>query len=218
MMNRHRSSWLLVFLVFTGCATYTPSSAPIPKLDVMPASRQEASVTCGADPYVQVDRQKATFGNDLGKVGILPILIFLQNREAREVLVRPSDIALTLPNGGEVGCASASATAAKFESMGGVIAAASAFGIVGLLVASSAEDKARAARLEDYRRKELKEVCLKKDESAHGFVYFIPPPDTQSFAEATLKVRFIDVEEGTSSVISLPLKGLVFQGNTNKTD
>jgi hypothetical protein len=90
--------------------------------------------------------------------------------------------------------------------------------MVGFLVASSAEDKARAARLEDYRRKELKEVRLKKEESAHGFIYFIPPPETQSFTEATLKVRFIDVEEGTSSVIVLPLKGLAFQGSTKKTE
>jgi len=217
-MYRCRSLWLLVLLVFTSCATYTPSSAPIPKLDAMPACRQAGSVTCGADPYVQPDRQKATFSGDLNKIGVLPIQVFLQNQGAREMLVRPSDIVLTLPNGNEVSCASASATAAKFESTGGVIASGIAFGMIGALVASSAEDKARASRLEDYRRKELKEVRLKKDESAHGFIYFIPSPETPSFTEAILKVRFIDVEEGTSSVVDLPLKGLVFQGSTKQPE
>jgi len=134
------------------------------------------------------------------------------------MLVRPSDIVLTLQTGVEVSGASASAAAAKLESMGAVIASSIAFGMVGFLVASSAEDKARAARLEDYRRKELKEVRLKRDESAHGFIYFIPSPETKSFTEASLKVRFADVEQGTSSMMTLPLRGLVFQGSAKNSD
>ncbi len=118
---------------------------------------------------------------------------------------------LALPDGTQLTTASASAAAAKLESSGGVIAAGLAFGVVGVLVAGSAADKARAARLEDYRRKEFQDVNLRKDESAYGFVYFMPPTGIPAFTEALLVVRVVDFEEGTSFVVRLPVNGLRFK-------
>jgi hypothetical protein len=208
----------LLLVVCTGCASYTPSSAPVPKAETMLAWRAEGPVAIGADPYVQSERQKATFDGDLSKAGVLPIQVSLYNRGDRQVLIRPSDMVLKLPEGGEVSQAGAATAAARLESNGGVIASSIAFGLVGFLVSSSAADKARAARVEDYRRKELQEVRLRKDETAHGFVYFIPAPETKPFTEATLKVRFVDVEEATSFVVPLPLSGLEFKGSTSKSE
>lgn len=120
---------------------------------------------------------------------MVPIQVFVQNQGERRIIVRPSDMVLALTDSNQMNTAGAHAAAAKLESSGGVIAASIAFGIVGAMVAGSAAEKARAARLEDYRRKEMQDANLRKDESTHGFVYFIPPTGTSAFTEATLVVR-----------------------------
>lgn len=199
---------LLILVVCATCASYTPSSAPIPRAETMTATRTEGFATAGADPCLDPARQKAVFDADMGKAGIVPIQLFVSNQGDRPLLIRPSDIVLEFPNGSGISPAGASAAAAQLESIGGIVASSIAFGIVGYLVSSSAEDKARAARLEDYKRKELQEATLRKDESKYGFVYFLPPPQTNPSLEATLKVRFVNVEDATSFVIPLPLQGL----------
>ncbi|MFQ5520114.1 MAG: hypothetical protein ACE5FK_01850 [Candidatus Methylomirabilia bacterium] len=217
-MRRASAVCLSVLIGFTGCASYTPSSAPIPKAEAMPVWTTEGTVALGADPYVQPDRQTAVFDADLNGAGVLPIQVLLRNEGTRQRLIRPSNMSLVLPVGSEISSAGASAVAAKLESTGGVVGASIAFGLIGFLVASSAEDKARAARLADYRGKELQDVTLKKDESAHGFVYFIPPPGTPAFDDATLTVRFVDVEEATSFVVRLRLSGLGFKETPAKAE
>ncbi len=79
------------------------------------------------------------------------------------------------------------------------------------MAASNAEAKAGVARLADYKSKELQDVTLGKDASAHGFVYFIPPPKTPPFTEATLAVKLVDSENFTSVEVRLPLSGLKFK-------
>jgi hypothetical protein len=174
----------------------------------MPVSQTEGAVEVGADPYTQTERHKSVFGSDLTAAGILPVQVYLQNHGAEKVLVRASDMALELPDGRRVSHAGASAAASKLESIGGVVGATIAFGIIGMLAASSAEDKARAARLEDYKKKELPDTRLAKGESGHGFVYFIPPDGTKNLTAAVLLVRVVKVDEGSSFVTRLPLTGL----------
>ena len=88
-----------------------------------------------------------------------------------------------------------------------VIAATVGFGLLGYLAASGAEDKARAARQEDFRRKEFPEKRLEKGESAHGFLYFLTPPGTANLSSAQLAMRLVEVENGKSSVVKVPLSG-----------
>ena len=82
----------------------------------------------------------------------------------------------------------------KVGESGSVVGAAIAFGIIGMLAASSAEEKARTARMADYKDKAFKEALLGPNESAHGFVFFIPPRGTESFDKAKLRVRFVDFD------------------------
>jgi hypothetical protein len=177
----------------------------------MPVRQSMGPVTVGADPYVQKDRQKAVFDGVLTDEGVLPIQVFLLNEGDRRFLVRASTITLTFPDGTQIGPAGATAAAAKMESTGGVIGWTIGFGLVGYLAASSAEDKARAARLADYKSKELQDAMLGKDGSAHGFIYFVPPSGTAPFTEATLTVQFMDNEDFTSLAVRLPLTGLHFK-------
>ncbi len=203
-----------LLIALTGCASYTPSSAQIPKAAGMPAWRTEGAVGAGADPYVQPDRQKAMFGGNLRNEGVLAVQVLVENRGDRRQLVRRSEIALGLPDGTQFSPSNASSASAKLQSIGGVVGSTIAFGLIGFLVSSSANEQASAARLADYQSKELQDVTLGKDQPAHGFVYFIPPAGTQAFNEATLSVRFVDAEDATGLVVRLPMTGLEFK----KTD
>lgn len=203
----------LAFLVAcAGCVSYTPTAAPIPQAGSMPAWNTGGAVSVGADPYTQPARQATVFGGNLQAAGVIPIQVFVQNREERRLVIRPSDMVLALPDGSQMNATGAGAAAAKLEGGAGTTAVAMAFGCAGAM----AEEKTRAVRQEDYRRKELQDTNLRKDESTHGFVYFIPPVGTPAFTEATLVVRLVDVAEATSFVVRLPLTGVGFQGTPPK--
>ena len=195
-------------LSIMGCASYKASSAPVPKAADMPAWRAEGPLGVGADPYVELDRQKEMFGGNAKKAGILPIQVIVQNKGDRQLLVRESDMSLVLAKKVELSPSGATGAAARLESSSDVIAASACCGLIGFAVASSSADKRRQARLEDFRRKEFKKVTLRRGEIGYGFVYYIPPEGTEPFSTAILKVRFVDVEEATSTVVSLPLSGL----------
>lgn len=197
---------VLILVVLAGCASYTPHSVPVPRSDTMPAWQIENSMAVGADPYVQPDRQDAVFDGDLRAAGILPIQVLLQNNGYRRLLIRRSNITLILPDGRQISPVGATAVAVKVPAKGGGWGYVP--GIYGLVAESMAEDKARQGRVADYRDKELQDVTLVKGESAHGFVYFAPPPGTTTFTKATLTVPVVDIEEGASFIIRLQLSGL----------
>lgn len=214
---------LLVLLLsslipITGCASYSATSAPIPKGADMLVWQSQDGVAVGADPYVAVEEQEAVFDVNLMAEGVMAVQVLVQNDTDRRILVRRSDMVLLLPDGTQLSPAGATQTASRLESSGGVIGATVAFGLIGFLVASSAEDKAREARQSDYRSKEFNDATLGKGESAHGFVYFIPPPGIPAFNEATLKVRCVDTDEGTSTAILLALSGLGFEEVPARTE
>ena len=205
-MKRTGILWLALAVVLSGCASYRPTAAPIPQAGAMPHRQEVANAVVSADPYTQPERVKATFGGDLMASGVLPIQVNVENLGAKGLMVRPSDAVLELSDGRQIAPAGAFAAAAKMERSGKVIAATVAFGLLGYLASSGAEDKARAARLEDFRRKEFPEKRLEKGESAHGFLYFLTPPETSNLSSATLAMRLVE-ENGKSSVVKVPLSG-----------
>ncbi len=208
---------LSITVCLAGCASYTQRAAPVPQAGAMPAWQVGDVVAVGADPYMQNDRQRAVFDENLNDVGVLPIQILVQNRSERRLRVNPSSITLTLPDGGESSPVTSSAAASRFAPHYGKGAdhAAAAFGLIGAVVAlsaASAAEKGSTARYADYASKELKETILGKDESVHGFVFFIRPPGTKTFVDTTLKVLVLDADdEKTEFTVSLPLSGDIRQ-------
>ena len=99
-------------------------------------------LSVAADPYVTKDRIKPVFDGDLLKEGVLPIQMLIRNDGQQRVLVRGSDMTLTLPGGTYVASAGATTVASRFEQgMGDVIGWAIGFGIIGLLAASANKDE-----------------------------------------------------------------------------
>ncbi len=212
-------NWIVVSLIATlglaGCASYKPSSAPVPA-----PTAEETFVSEGyavaADAYVERDRQKNVFDADLRERGLLVIQMLVINKTDRPVLVRRTDMMLKLPDGSQITTLSAHSAAVQVGEGGSAVGATLAFGLIGALAASSAEDTARNARIADYQLKEFKDASLGKDETAHGFVFFMPPPGTKPFDQAELAVRFVDIESATSKTISIPLLGLGFPSTEKK--
>jgi hypothetical protein len=205
-MKRRDILWLVLVVAISGCASYRPTAAPIPQPGAMPHRQEVANAVVSADPYTQPERVKATFGGDLIASGVLPIQVNVENLGAKRLLVRPSDAVLELSDGRQIAPAGAFAAASRMERSGRVVAATVGFGLLGYLAASGAEDKARAARQEDFRRKEFPEKRLERGESAHGFLYFLTPPG-MNLSSAALLMRLVDVEGGKSSVVKVPLSG-----------
>ena len=210
---------LATSLALSGCASYTGGAALVPKQEAMPAWVSAGVLGAGADPHVTKERIKSVFDGDLIEEGVLPIQVLVRNDGERRALIRSSDMTLALPNGNQIGSAGATAVAARFEQgIGDVVGWGIAFGVIGILAASANKDKVRSARLADYRSKELAEVTLGRGESAHGFVFFIPPQGTSDFSEAVLTVHFVDIKDGSREIVRLPLRNLEFKGTKAKPE
>ncbi|MDH3596540.1 MAG: hypothetical protein OEU09_06955 [Rhodospirillales bacterium] len=197
-------------LLASGCASYTPSSAPVPDASAIQLKQANRGVEAGADVYVEEERQKAIFDANLDEAGVIAIQVLAKNKTKRRMLVRPTDMVLTLQNGRAISTAGVNSVVNKVGEDGSVVGAALAFGIIGMLAASSAEEEARTARTEDYKHKAFKEVTLAPGQSGHGFVFFIPPPGTPDFNHATLRVRFVDSDTAKSRSVQLALRDLGF--------
>jgi len=118
-MRRSLALLLSSLIPLTGCASYTPSSAPIPKGADMLAWHAEGGLAVGADPYVDLGEQEAVFDVNLMAGGVLAINILVQNDSDRQLLVRRTDIVLVLPDGTQLRPAGASLAASKMESGAG---------------------------------------------------------------------------------------------------
>jgi hypothetical protein len=197
-----------VLILAAGCASYDARLAPIATLPAMPTQRSEGAVSAGADPYWQRDRQTMVFDADLASEATLPVQVIVVNHGERTLLVRPSDITLTLPDGTQLNPSSPGSVAAKLAKTSMNFWPTFFFGLAGAFAAGSADEEATSDRQADYRSKELPESRLGRDASAQGFVYFISPAGASPFTQAILSVRFVDTEEGTSFVVQLPLSGI----------
>jgi len=209
-MRRTIAVFMVLMLAIAGCASYNPSSLPLPKADSMATSLADGPVTISVDPYVQGDRQKKVFGENLGSAGIIPIRVLLENSGEPRVLARISDIVMVLPDGTRINQAGARAANGKMSSSAGVVMAGVAFGAVGAIAAMVVEEDAKKKRLEDYQRKEFCDANLGKGDSSHGFLYFIPPTGVDKFSSAVLQVGLRGADDATFAVLELPVKDLKY--------
>jgi hypothetical protein len=197
---------MIVTLVATeGCnllPEYTPRIVDAPRLEQMPSHTLEQPIALGAEPYWQRDRQVEVFDDDLGSAGILAVLVCFENRDERTLLARPSDVLLRLPDGVPVSPAGPSSVASRLEHRSAYVLAN---GVYYAYRTNVAIDQARSDREADLVKKGLPERRLGRGKRALGFVFFVLPSTVEPFTEATLEVRFVDVEEGSSFVVSLPL-------------
>ena len=227
---------LLSVAVIACAAPKKPSvqDVPAPLPGEMPAQTTEHGVTVAADPYVQADRQERVFGSKPGRMGVLPVQMLIANATARNLLIRPYEIALLLPDRRALAPVGASQAAARamgapvqFSALGrsaaysaplagayggpeayGAVSGVSALAAIVLGVELVEERELHRQLFRDYRAKELAEAIVPAHGSRYGFVYFILPEDTPFPAEMKLLVRLIDTVEATASVVEIALPGV----------
>jgi hypothetical protein len=215
------------FVLVSGCSTlsYSGRPVPVPKIETMPVWRTEGPVTVGIDTYIQPERQKEVFDDDLEKAGVLPIYLLIKNHGERAVSLRRrseiplEDIALELPDGSQISSPIPSETVLRMlgrlppsggsgqlsglETREMLYVATHLFPLIPFAIAGGvAANKATEARITDYLNKEFQNIKLNKDESTHGFVYLTIP--VTYWGESQLVLRFVD-ENGTDFVVRVPV-------------
>lgn len=199
---------MLVIAPMVGaCASYEPSSAIIPEQSEFQMIGAD-NVLAGALPYTDTEQQAAMFDADLNASDVLAINVFVENRRAEAILVRPSDAILKLPDGRNLVPSSVAKIANKVGEDGSVIGATIAFGFIGLIASQNAKEKARAARIDDYESKSLHTTELRSGDSANGFLFFLLPQSSPGFDTAELSIRFIDPAGAQNWIVQIPLEGL----------
>ncbi len=169
------------------CASYTPSSPQAAA--VAPKGWQVVKgIAIAADPYLEKERQKAFFDAALTEANVLAIQIAVENRTDQGKIVRPSEIQLVLTDGRAIYPTSVESTVARVGESGSVIGAALAFGLVGAIVASNAENDSRAARTSDYSQKAYNGEFLAKGERREGVIFFSPYRSICEISDAMLRV------------------------------
>src|SRR5512135_662724 len=73
--------------LLAGCSSYRVKESPVAKLEAMPYMQTEGRVVIGVDPYVQPDRAKALFGEDLLAAAVMPLQIVARNLGERPVRI-----------------------------------------------------------------------------------------------------------------------------------
>jgi hypothetical protein len=201
----------------------------------MPVWRTEGPVTIGVDPYVQTDRQREVFDDDLEKAGVLPIYLLVKNSGEHPLSLRRSDITLELPDGYQISpghqmyqtqseaivrmlgrkwpapalptVPDVSSGPPQGISEVAVLIPLAPILIPAIVAQQKAQQKENDARIADYLDKEFKDVVLNKDASAHGFVYYLFFFTRGIPTKGKLVLRFVDETDGTSFVVQVPLGG-----------
>lgn len=195
---------LLVSTILASCASYTPTSRQV--VHIEESKWQVAdNVAAAADAYLEAERQKTVFDADLTEANVIAIQLAVENKGAKTMLVRNSDVQLVLADGRSFAPSGVHTTVARVGESGSVVGAGLAFGLIGVLVASNAESKARIARTADYSEKAFTDTYLANGERGDGVVFFIPSTPVCKIDGATLKVRFVEADTAKSMVIDVPL-------------
>jgi hypothetical protein len=222
-------------MLLAGCTAYGGGETQTAQIPAMPYSVKEGAVSLGADPHVQSDRQEQIFDADFASLAVLPVQVVVGNSGDQPLRVDPEFFKLSLPGkeattprpGSEValffppeaGVAHYATTGVSM--LGGLAGPIGAIagrvaGLLGSMMLSQMDSEAAQGRQDDYARKELKSVQLRRGEFARGFLFFVLPRGTPPFEEAMLS--FSVTRDNTEIAIArILLKGLNVKG-LPKTD
>lgn len=216
----------------SGCASYSTRDAGQLLPGAMPYTQTNASLSLGADPYVQPGRQEQVFGADLLSVAIIPIQVTVVNVGDTPLRIDPEHFKLyfstdrmtTHRPGHEVakiftptegvadyatsGVGMLGGLAGPIGSMAGRAVALLSAGALG-----SSRTDAIQAREADYIRKELKPTLLAKQQLVRGFLFFVLPRETPAFKDPILVLTVVR-EAQEIAKIQMELKGVAYPGKT----
>lgn len=208
---------LVFVLLLSGAAGCASSYQPVPidpgALIALPFRVQDENLEIGADAYTDRERQSELFQADLSQLGVLPVLLRVVNHGPDTYRLRRVDISLVGANGQVVNRLPGSAVARAATAPQGTVRGFSCMGqrsctVLLIRAAVGIMETARfaaeeTARFDDYRSKELSDVLLAPNQSAHGFLYF----EWAVKGKATLRISLINTGAVKRRNFELPLLG-----------
>ena len=198
--------------LLTGCAEYKAASVPVMAHKIPHASTPDADYEVFVTSFSDPEKQKTYFDTNFQEAGLVALQLNVRNNSPRNVSVRRSVITFELPGGERILPANPKTAAIHVGENGSVVGATIAFGLVGAITESQAEETARTARIADYETKGFKDANLGTGESAQGFVFFIPSAGTKPFDSSYLNVIFTDVDSAVGTTVRSEVRGVNFTG------
>lgn len=203
-MSQRSVLWLSGLLLIGGCASYEPTKTPVVAANNSDFVFNEDGYGGEVDPYIEPDRQKAYFNADFNKAGFVAVNVIVKNNGKGPVDVRPYDIYVVYPAGGELAPVDGRVVAMGIEEGGSVVGSTLALGIIGGLVAMQSQTDAKNARVADYASKQLREGPLAPGDSTHGFVFYQWAQDPSPQAE--FQIRLYDKATSQRSIVKVPFE------------
>ncbi len=203
-------------LLLGGCASYKPTAAPVEQVLDRDLVFNAEGYGAKVDPYLDQKRQQQYFNADFTKAGFLVVDVLVKNEGRDPVEVRPYDIYLVFPGGGQMAPMEGRVVATQIEENGSIVGSVLMFGLVGGIVATQAEHDAKNARILDYGGKELKETTLVPGASTQGYLFYRWTPSASAQAEFVLQLQDrtsnqlseLTVPYENSKVFAVPQKAL----------
>ncbi len=179
----------LAGLLLSGCASYTPTAAPAEQATDSDLVFNADGYGAKIDPYIDEQRQKQYFNADFTKAGFLVVDVVVKNEGKDPIDVKPYDIYLVFPGGNQMAPLAGQVVATQIDENGSIVGSVLMFGVVGGLVATSAEQNAKNARIQDYTAKQLKETTLAPGASTQGYLFYRWTPSASAQAEFAVRVQ-----------------------------
>jgi len=193
----------LLALLVAACASYKPTAVPTVTMNDADFAFNDAGYGLNADPFVEISRQKSYFNANFSEAGFLSVFVKVKNNGHEAISVRPYDIYLIFPDGSELAPVDSQVVAMSMEENGSITGSVLAFGIVGGLVATQAEEDAKKARIADYASKQFKDTTLAPGASASGFVFY--RVTSRVPGQTKLQARLLEVSTSQRSILEAPL-------------
>lgn len=218
-MNRTLPGACVALILLTACASYTPTAAPVEQATDSDLVFNADGYGAKVDPYLDQQRQKQYFNADFTKAGFLVVDVVVKNEGKDPIDVKPYDIYLVFPGGNQMAPLQGQVVATQIEEGGSVVGSVLLFGVVGGLVATSAEQNAKNARIQDYSAKQLKETTLVPGASTQGYLFYRWTPSASAQAEFAVQVQDhtnnhlseVIVPLGTTKPFAVPQSALFVQ-------
>ncbi len=195
-MKPHLAMVAVTSILLSACVS-SVGRPPIPVPEVMPYSQRDSYLDVYADPYLQFVRQWDYFGTDLREWRVIAIQVLVQNKSDLSFTLQFTDTWLDLPDGTKI-----------LRTEAGGFYWTKAWSEFGSIFGGWRYDYEKG--IDRFRVNELGKVVLNKDQSVHGFVYFVIPNYVDLRDIRSLVFRFMEEKEENTTVIRLSLNRLSY--------
>lgn len=206
---------LLVAVCIFGCGknmSYVPRTQPIPTESMALTSQTEKDIEVAIDPYIEIEKQRTVFDEDMANEGVIPVRVLVANCGSKVVAIRQSDVQLVLEDGSVIIPITPRDASIRFVNWNASGAVSSIPGLVGMIAGPKVmkhQLEISKVRTADFKKKGLHDVKLEPQNSTQGFVFFDIKEKKVDFTKAVCTVRIIDIEEATSNTFRFQLVNAV---------